>query len=91
MLRDDGRKMYMCRGHDLVVMEEKQGATWQPISKIPADVSNRFYLTAWGGKLLLSGAPHKSYTLDLGSKTWTELMSSVQYSGHVQSSCFLEF
>ena len=66
--------MFVCI--DLVVME-KQGAMWQPISKIPADVSNGFYLTAWGGKLLLSGAPHKSYTLDLGSRTWTELMPSV--------------
>ena len=80
---DDGRKMYMCRGRDLVVMEEKQGATWQPISKIPADVFNGFYLTAWGGKLLLSGVPYKSYTLDLGSRTWTRLMPPVQYSGHV--------
>ena len=87
---DDGGKMYMCRGRDLVVVEEKQGATWQPISKIPVDVSNGFYLTAGGDKLLLSGGPHKSYTLDLGLRKWTELMPPVEYFGHVQSSCCLE-
>ena len=83
---DDG-KMYMCRGRDLV---EKQGATWQPIAKLPAELCSGFYLTIWRGKLLLSGTPQKAYTLDIGSRTWTELVVPAKYCGLVQSSCCLE-
>ncbi|RVW91535.1 hypothetical protein CK203_046192 [Vitis vinifera] len=80
-------KMYMCRGRDLV---EKQGATWQPIAKLPAELCSGFYLTIWRGKLLLSGTPQKAYTLDIGSRTWTELVVPAKYCGLVQSSCCLE-
>lgn len=91
---DDGR-LYMCRGGDVVV---KCDATWKHVARLPDDVSNVAYLTAWQGKLLALGNSrfnelHSGYELDLSisdqskDKIWRKLDTPNEYCGHVQSVC----
>ncbi|CAK7356642.1 unnamed protein product [Dovyalis caffra] len=83
---------YMCRGGDVVALRED---TWQAVAKLPADVSNIAYVTAWQDKLVVIGTagfgePHMAYVLDLKNYKWKEIERPQQYSGHVQSGCYLE-
>ncbi|XP_059306631.1 F-box/kelch-repeat protein At1g80440-like [Lycium ferocissimum] len=92
---EDGR-LYMCRDGDVVV---KCGAMWKHVARLPAEVSNVAYLTAWQGKLLAVGNAgfdelYGGYELDVSSesreKKWRKLDTPDEYTGHVQSVCCLE-
>ncbi|PSS07457.1 F-box/kelch-repeat protein [Actinidia chinensis var. chinensis] len=90
---DGGEGMlYMCHNGSVMARE---GATWQVIGGLPADVANAAYVAAWQGKLLVIGCaqfgePHRAYLMDLKSSTWTKIESPEEYSGYVQSGGCLE-
>ncbi|EEF44682.1 F-box/kelch-repeat protein At1g80440 [Ricinus communis] len=91
VIGDDG--LYICHGGDVLAL--KGGATWQAVAKLPANVCNVAYVSTWRGKLLVIGSealgePHIAYTLDSNSYKWAKLETPKQYSGHVQSGCYLE-
>ena len=53
------------------------------------------YMITWQDKLMVIGSssfgvPHMAYMLDLKNYTWTEVELPEDYSGHVQSSSYLE-
>lgn len=88
----DDETMYMCRGDDVV---QQKHDTWKFVAKLPAQVRNPDCVTAWQGKVLVIGSagfgePHMAYVLHLEDYTWTKLETPHKYSGHVQSSCYLE-
>lgn len=91
-------RLYMCRDGDVVV---KHDDTWRHVTKLPAEVSNVAYLTAWKGKLLAVGNSrfdelHSGYELDVSSDTnskemtWRKLDTPDEYCGHVHAVCCLE-
>jgi len=85
-------RLYMCRNGNVTA---RDGATWQVVAGLPAELCNVAYVTAWQGKLLVIGSgksdgPHTAYVMDLKNYTWTKLDVPDQYSGHVQSGCCLE-
>lgn len=87
---DDG--IYMCQGEYVVALK---GTTWQVVYMLPCDVDNVAYLAKWQDKLLVIGSagfgePHVAYVLDLNKYRWTKMETPRQYSGHVQSGCYLE-
>ncbi|XP_059643460.1 F-box/kelch-repeat protein At1g80440-like [Cornus florida] len=87
----DGR-IYMCGEGNVRTMK---GATWQVITGLPAEVSNATYVSTWQGKLLAIGCanfgePHRAYVMDLKNPTWTKVEAPEEFTGHVQSGCFLE-
>ncbi|OMO54187.1 Kelch repeat type 1 [Corchorus capsularis] len=84
--------LYMSRGGEVARLE---GETWKSVAELPADVYNTAHMTTWQGKLLVIGSPsfgepHNAYVLNLGSYTWTRMQVGDEYSGHVQSGCYLE-
>lgn len=84
--------LYMCRGGYVVALK---GSTWQPVADLPADVSNIANVTAWQDKLGVIGTagfrePYMAYVLDLKNYKWKKMETPQQYSGHVQSGCYLE-
>ncbi|KAJ4718191.1 F-box/kelch-repeat protein [Melia azedarach] len=84
--------MYMCLEGDVLALKN---GTWRRVAKLSADVSNVAYTTTWQGKLLVIGSarfgePHMSYVLDLKSYNWTKMETPEEFSGHVQSGCYLE-
>ncbi|XP_015869332.3 F-box/kelch-repeat protein At1g15670 [Ziziphus jujuba] len=84
--------MYMCRSGDIV---RHRDPTWQTVSKLPAEVRNAAYVTTWQGSLIVIGSagfgePHMVYILDLEKKNWRKLESPFEFSGHVQSGCYME-
>ncbi|KAJ0075168.1 hypothetical protein Patl1_34402 [Pistacia atlantica] len=88
----DDEDLFMC--HEGVVLALK-GETWQAVTKLPAEVSDVAYVTTWQGKLLVIGCarfgePHIAYVLDLKSYKWTSMETPKEFSGHVQSGCYLE-
>ncbi|XAR67739.1 hypothetical protein NMG60_11002626 [Bertholletia excelsa] len=87
----DGR-VYMCLNGNVMARE---GATWQVVAGLPAEVSSAGCVTTWQGKLLVIGCekfgePHRAYVLDLQSQKWEKLELPEEHSGHVQSGCCLE-
>lgn len=87
-------KIYMTRGAYVVAYVD-DSSTWQVVAELPADVRTSHYLTAWQSKLFVIGSPrftepHRVYTLDLKSYTWTKMEAPENFSGHVQAGCCLE-
>ncbi|KAJ8755949.1 hypothetical protein K2173_024494 [Erythroxylum novogranatense] len=88
---NDGQ-LYTCRGSDVVALKESK---WQTVAKLPADVGNVAYLVQWLDKLLAIGSAGfgqfcKAFVLDLKSYKWTEVRTPEEFSGPVQSGCYLE-
>lgn len=88
---DDGR-LYLCRDGDVAELE---GDKWHSIAKLPAAICNTTSVMTWRGNLLVIGSarfgePHVAYVLDLVNHTWKKLENEEIFSGHVQSSCFVE-
>ncbi|XP_062023384.1 F-box/kelch-repeat protein At1g15670-like [Rosa rugosa] len=88
---DDGA-MYMCRDGNVI---KQTCGMWQTVAELPAHVRNPASLTAWHGKLLVIGCagfgePHMAYMFNLENHTWSKVDTPEKYSGHVQSSCYLE-
>lgn len=86
------KDFYMDLEGDVVALKRDK---WQAVVKIPAEVCNVSYMTAWQGKLLVIGCasfsePHTACVLDLESHKWTKMESQEEFSGHVQSGCYLE-
>ncbi|XP_050230891.1 F-box/kelch-repeat protein At1g80440 [Mercurialis annua] len=84
--------LYICHLGDVMALK---GATWQAVAKLPVDVYNVAYVATWQGNLLVIGSesfgePYVAYVLDLKSYSWRKIESPKEYSGHVQSSCYLE-
>uniref|UniRef100_A0A2P2N9F5 Uncharacterized protein n=1 Tax=Rhizophora mucronata TaxID=61149 RepID=A0A2P2N9F5_RHIMU len=82
----------MCREGDVATLKN---ATWQAIAKLPADMGNVAYLAAWHGNLLVIGLEELggslvAHLLDMDTCKWTKVNTPRQYSGHVQTGCFLE-
>ncbi|XP_004302928.1 PREDICTED: F-box/kelch-repeat protein At1g15670-like [Fragaria vesca subsp. vesca] len=86
------RSVYMCHDGNMI----KQGfGMWQIVAELPPQVRNPASVTTWHNKLLVIGClefggPHMAYMLNLENNTWSKLETSEKYSGHVQSSCYLE-
>ncbi|XWS11880.1 hypothetical protein CRYUN_Cryun37aG0039200 [Craigia yunnanensis] len=85
-------KLYMCRGGDVATLE---GDTWKAVAELPAEVYNTAHMATWRDKLLVIGSPsfgepHTAYVLNLRNYTWTRMEVADEYSGHVQSGCYLE-
>ncbi|OAY52912.1 F-box/kelch-repeat protein At1g80440 [Manihot esculenta] len=85
-------ELYMCHGGDVLALK---GTTWQAIARLPCDVSKIAYVAAWQGKLMVIGSggfgqPHMAYVLNMQKYEWVKLETPEQYSGHVQSGCYLE-
>lgn len=88
----DNNDLYMCREGDVMALKCN---TWQTVAKLPADVCSVAFVTTWPGKLMVTGAagfgePHMTYVLDLKSYKWTRMVTPEEFSGHVQSGCYLE-
>jgi|UniRef100_A0A2N9F1U8 hypothetical protein len=88
----NGEAVYMCMGDDVVAKED---ATWQSITKLPAELCNIAYVATCHGKLVVIGSagfgqPNIAYSLDLKYNTWKRLETPDKYSGNVQSGCYLE-
>ncbi|XP_059643587.1 F-box/kelch-repeat protein At1g80440-like [Cornus florida] len=87
----DGR-IIMCREGNVMAIKD---GNWQVIAGLPAEVSNAAYVSTWQGKLLAIGCanfgePHIAYVMDLKDQTWTKVEISEEFTGHVQSGCFIE-
>ncbi|XP_065868725.1 F-box/kelch-repeat protein At1g80440-like [Euphorbia lathyris] len=85
-------EIYICHGGDVVAL---RGDTWQAVAKIPTEVVNVAHVTAWQKKVMVIGSTgfgeaHTAYVLDVKSKKWGKVETPKQYSGHVQSGCFVE-
>lgn len=88
----DSNDLYMCREGDVMALRCN---TWQAVARLPADVCSVAFVTTWQGKLMVTGSarfgePHMSYLLDLKSCKWTRTVTPDEFSGHVQSGCYLE-
>lgn len=84
--------LYLCRDGDILAL---RGSTWQVAAAIPAELRNVAFVTAWRGKILMTGSmgfnePHNTYILDLQNYKWTKMDTPVNFSGHVQAGCCLE-
>ncbi|KAE8705147.1 F-box/kelch-repeat protein [Hibiscus syriacus] len=84
--------LYMCQRDDVVKLE---GNTWKAVAELPAEVCNTVHVAAWKHNLLVIGSPsfgepYIAYVLNLKNYTWTRMKPADQYSGHVQSSCYVE-
>ncbi|XP_050384735.1 F-box/kelch-repeat protein At1g80440-like [Argentina anserina] len=79
-------KLYMSSESHMTAWD---GAAWQAVSQIPADVGSA---TTWQEKLLVtgSGEGQMAYVLDLSSYSWTKIKMPEECRGHVYSSCYLE-
>ncbi|CAK9174638.1 unnamed protein product [Ilex paraguariensis] len=87
----DGR-LFMCRAGDVEVL---QSPIWQVVAELPTEVHHTSYVTAWQDKLLVIGCPrfgepHRAYLIGLKDNNWTKVEALEEYSGHVQSCCWLE-
>ncbi|WRX27946.1 Kelch repeat type 1 - like 10 [Theobroma cacao] len=85
-------KLYMCREGYVARLE---GDTWTPIAELPVEVCKTAHMCTWKDKLLVIGSwsfgePHTAYMLNLRSYTWSRMEVGEEYSGHVQSGCYLE-
>lgn len=86
-------KLYMCRSNDVVA---RKSSTWQAVAELPAEVrSSTTYMTAWQDKMFVIGSPrfgeaHKAYVLNLKDYTWAKIEMPEEYTGHVQSGCWLD-
>ncbi|KAG5523386.1 hypothetical protein RHGRI_035263 [Rhododendron griersonianum] len=85
-------RLYTCHNNNVTV---RDGAAWQVLAGLPAELCNVAYVTAWQGKLLVigsgrSGGPHTACVMDLKNYKWTKVAVPEEYSGHVQSGCCLE-
>lgn len=88
----DDMEMYMCVGADVVV---KKDATWRKVAKLPVDVRNVAFVMTWQGKLLVIGSvgfgeANVAYIFDLKKFNWVKLSSAYEFTGHVQSGCYIE-
>ncbi|GMN37274.1 hypothetical protein TIFTF001_006697 [Ficus carica] len=88
----DDEAMYMCQGGDLV---KRKNATWQTVAKLPAEVDKIAYVVTWKGRMLVIGSagfgdPHMAYVLDMDNYDWIKLKTPQEFSGHVQSGCYME-
>lgn len=88
---EDGCMYKCCKGHVMV----RKGATWRVLIGLPDEMCHVDYVTAWREKLLVIGysafgGAHKTYLLDVKDCTWEQVEASVEYSGHVQSGCYLD-
>ncbi|KAG5523387.1 hypothetical protein RHGRI_035264 [Rhododendron griersonianum] len=85
-------RLYACHNINVTV---RDGAAWQVLAGLPAELCKVAFVTAWQGKLLVIGSgkyggPHAAYVMDLKNYTWTKLDVPDEYTGHVQSGCYLE-
>ncbi|XP_050384734.1 F-box/kelch-repeat protein At1g80440-like [Argentina anserina] len=85
--------VYMCRDGNQVI--KQTFGKWQTVAELPTEVRNPASLAAWHGKLLVIGSaafgePHMAYIFSLENNTWSKIETPEKYSGHVQSSCYLE-
>ncbi|XP_012073304.2 F-box/kelch-repeat protein At1g80440 [Jatropha curcas] len=85
-------QLYTCHGTDVLAFKD---TTWQAVAKLPADVHNIAHVEALQGKLSVIGSagfgePYVGYEMDLKKYTWRKVQTPQQYSGHVQSGCYLE-
>ncbi|XP_060205677.1 F-box/kelch-repeat protein At1g80440-like [Lycium barbarum] len=85
-------KLYLCRDGDVLALGK---STWQVVTALPLELKNIAFVTAWRGKILMTGSmgfnePYNTYVLDLESYKWTKMDTPVNFSGHVQSGCCLE-
>ncbi|KAE8696092.1 putative Galactose oxidase/kelch repeat superfamily protein [Hibiscus syriacus] len=84
--------IYMVNEGDVVAYKD---AKWQVVAKLSADVCNTVHVATWEDNLMVIGSPcfgepYIAYVLNLKNYTWTRMEPADQYSGHVQSSCYLE-
>ncbi|KAK5792699.1 F-box/kelch-repeat protein At1g80440-like [Gossypium arboreum] len=84
--------LYMCRGGDVARLEAD---TWKAVAVLPTEVYNTAHIAAWEDKLLVIGSqgfgqPHTAFVLNLRNYMWTGMDVGDEYSGHVQSGCYLE-
>ncbi|OIW03835.1 hypothetical protein TanjilG_30111 [Lupinus angustifolius] len=89
---DGDKRLYMCSGSDVVALMD---STWQRVAKVPSEIRNVACVGAWEGAVLLIGSsglgkPYMGFVLDVKSGVWTKIVSPDNYTGHVQSGCFLE-
>lgn len=91
-LSGDNVEMYMCLGADVVIRKD---TTWKTIAKLPADVRNIAFVTTWQQKMLVIGTAgfgetYVAYVLDMKKYNWLKLSTPKEFSGHVQSGCYIE-
>ncbi|KAK8618880.1 hypothetical protein V6N13_132858 [Hibiscus sabdariffa] len=84
--------LYMCQGGNVAKLESD---TWKTVAELPAEVCNTALVATWEDKLLVIGSPsfgepHIAYVLNLQNYKWTRTEPTDEYSGHVQSGCYLE-
>ncbi|KAF7124657.1 hypothetical protein RHSIM_Rhsim12G0196700 [Rhododendron simsii] len=85
-------RLYACHDNNVTM---RDGATWQVLAGLPAELCNVAYVAALQGKLLVigserSGGPHTAGVMDLKNYKWTKVVVPEEYSGHVESGCCLE-
>ncbi|KAJ7951832.1 F-box/kelch-repeat protein [Quillaja saponaria] len=88
----DDQTFFMCFGDDVVALKD---STWQLLAKLPNEIRNVAYVRTWQGKLLVIGSngfgePHMCFLLDLKNYTWKTFEMPENFTGHVQSGCFIE-
>lgn len=89
----DGRKVYMCKGGDVVALEDD---TWETLATLPPEIREVAYMSSGlEGTLVVIGSsgyaePYMGFVLDLKSNSWRKLESPMGHTGHVQSGCLLE-
>ncbi|KAK8491674.1 hypothetical protein V6N13_023897 [Hibiscus sabdariffa] len=84
--------LYLCQQGNMAKLESD---TWKTVAELPAEVCNTALVTTWEDKLLVIGSPsfgepHIAYVLNLQNYKWTRTEPTDDYSGHVQSGCYLE-
>ncbi|GMI78057.1 Kelch repeat F-box 1, KISS ME DEADLY 2 [Hibiscus trionum] len=84
--------LYMCQGGNVAKLEAD---TWKTVAELPGEVCNTALLATWEKKLLVIGSPsfgepHIAYVLNLQNYKWVRIEPADEYSGHVQSGCYLE-
>lgn len=91
-VENGGGELVMCRGSNVM---ERRGSTWTVVAEVAADVRNTALVTAWQGKVLVTGSERfgaacKSFMLDLKRGKWEGVDGGEDFTGHVQSGCCLE-
>lgn len=90
---DGNGRLYICQGGEMMVAYG--GVKWRRVADLPVDMSVLACAMIGQKKILVVGSgksddPHMLYELDLERCAWAKLEAPKQYSGHVQSICFLE-
>ncbi|XP_047341220.1 F-box/kelch-repeat protein At1g15670-like [Impatiens glandulifera] len=87
------RNVYMCLNND-VAYAENDTYNWRRLTQLPTEIRNTIQITGRHNKLFVIGSsgcgePHNAYVFDLESDKWKYVDATMEFTGHVQSCCWL--